>query len=328
MKNYYIGLDIGGTKCAVSLACTEGDGIEIIGKEKFATMKNDPYGVLETFLVVIRNVLADAGIARDDIKAIGVSCGGPLDSVRGIVQSPPNLPGWDDIPVAEFFRERLGIPTAIQNDANACAVAEWKFGAGRGAKNMVFLTFGTGLGAGLILNGALYAGTSDMAGEIGHVRLAKNGPIGYGKEGSAEGFCSGGGIAQLGMIAVDREIRKGKQPRLLQAAGSKESITAKLIAELAINENDSLCKRIFRECGIRLGQTLSIIIDILNPEKIILGGVYMRSAELLIPYMQRVLEKETLVYARRVCEILPAGLGESIGDYAAAAVAVSINLND
>lgn len=321
MGEMYIGLDIGGTKCAVSLAKVSGDSVAMIARSEFPTEKNAPEAVLASFLSETEHVLQINGMSYRDITAIGISCGGPLDSVRGIVQSPPNLPGWDNIPVKEFFESHTGIRTLLQNDANACAAAEWKFGAGRGTRNMVFLTFGTGLGAGLILNGQLYCGASDMAGEIGHVRLAKNGPIGYGKEGSAEGFCSGGGIAQLGRIAVEREIRKGRTPRLLEAAGDPGNITAKLIAELAINEKDKLCRRIFRECGTRLGQTLSILIDVLNPERIILGGVYMRSGELLTPAMQRVLKKETLSYAREVCEILPAGLGEQVGDYAAIAVA-------
>lgn len=324
MKKYYIGFDVGGTKCAVSLAAVEGENIRILNKEKFPTVKNEPDTVLDQFAQVLDWVLENAQLSYSDIEAIGISCGGPLDSVRGIVQSPPNLPGWDDIAIVDYFQKRTGIRAALQNDANACAVAEWKFGAGRGTQNMVFLTFGTGLGAGLILNGALYSGTSDMAGEIGHVRLARRGPVGYGKEGSAEGFCSGGGIAQLGIMAVDRELAKGNTPRLLQRAGGRENITAKLIAELAINENDALCKKIYRECGRRLGETLSILIDLLNPERIILGGVYMRAEALIVPSMRKVLDKETIPYAENVCEILPAGLGESIGDYAAIAVATMV----
>src|SRR5690606_15592063 len=135
------------------------------------------------------------------LAAIGISCGGPLDSRRGVILSPPNLPGWDRIPVVEVFQQAFKVPVALQNDANAGALAEWLWGAGRGSHNMIFLTFGTGMGAGLILNGQLYSGTNDLAGEVGHIRLAPDGPVGYGKAGSFEGFCSGGGIKQL---ATDR----------------------------------------------------------------------------------------------------------------------------
>ena len=129
--------------------------------------------------------------------AIGITCGGPLDSKKGLIMSPPNLPKWDKIPITKIIEDNFNVPVFLQNDANACALAEWRFGAGKGTNNMIFLTFGTGLGAGLILDGRLYAGTNNLAGEIGHIRLAKDGPLGYDKKGSFEGFCSGAGIARL-----------------------------------------------------------------------------------------------------------------------------------
>ena len=97
---------------------------------------------------------------------MGISCGGPLDASSGVILSPPNLPGWDNVKIVQMIEEKFGVPCGLQNDANACALAEWRFGAGKGTKNMIFLTFGTGMGAGLILDGKLYAGTNGMAGEI------------------------------------------------------------------------------------------------------------------------------------------------------------------
>lgn len=321
MTKRYIGLDIGGTKCAVSLAqVDDAAAVRIMDKHQFPTAGHTPQAALETLLAETDAILNDAGLRYGDIEAAGISCGGPLDSVRGVILSPPNLPGWDEIEAVSFFERRTGIRTALQNDANACALAEWRFGAGKGTRNMIFLTFGTGLGAGLILNGQLYSGASDMAGEIGHVRLEDDGPVGYGKHGSTEGFCSGGGIAQLGVRAVRKALAEGETPQLLLKAGSEQAITAKLIAELA-HAGDPLCVEIYRDCGRHLGATLSILIDILNPEKIVLGGIFMRSADLLAEEMRRVIEAETLIHARKVCEIVPAGLGESVGDYAAIAVA-------
>lgn len=321
MKKYCIGLDIGGTKCAVSLGQITDGQVELLGKRKFATAKGDPQAVLEAFCREIELVLQDTALTKEQISAIGISCGGPLDSRRGIILSPPNLPGWDRIEIVSYFEEKTGIRTYLQNDANACAAAEWKYGAGRGTQNMIFLTFGTGLGAGLILDGHLYSGTSDMAGEIGHVRLAEDGPIGYGKAGSAEGFCSGGGIAQIGRHRVLEQVAQGKTPRILEVAGSVDQITAKVIGDLAEQEQDPLSIQIYEECGTRLGQTLSILVDILNPERIVLGGVFMRSADLLRPSLERVMRRETLAYANDVCTVVPAGLGETVGDYAALAVA-------
>ncbi len=315
MRDYLIGLDIGGTKCAVTLAkIKEGSSPEILEKVKFPTAKNAPYEVLAEFMRELNGVLGKHKLAYADIYAIGISCGGPLDSKRGIVMSPPNLPSWDNIPVCEYFECRTGIKTKLQNDANACAVAEWKYGAGKGCESMAFLTFGTGLGAGLILDGKLWCGRSDNAGEIGHVRLANDGPVGYGKVGSCEGFCSGGGIAQLGVMAINEQ---GENCRLYKkCSGKPENVTAKIIGDLA-DEGDEVCIGVYNKCGEMLGHTLAILCDVLDVEKIVIGGIYMRSAHLLTEKMYEILKSEAL----NPCEIVAAGLGENVGDYAALSVA-------
>ncbi len=314
-KKYIVGFDIGGTKCAVTLARPNGDEKpQIIKKIKFPTEKNAPKKVLELFMKSFELVLSEEKLKYSDISGIGISCGGPLNSKTGVVMSPPNLPGWDNIRVCEYFETRTCIPCRLQNDANACALAEWKYGAGKGCTNVAFLTFGTGLGAGLILDGKLYSGSSDNAGEIGHVRLAADGPIGYGKRGSCEGFCSGGGIAQLGTAEMRR---LGENCSLYKACGGDESkLDAKLIAELA-DANDPIAIGIYDLCAEKLGLTLSILCDIVDPERIILGGIYMRSAHLIEKKMKEVMAREAL----NPCPVVPAGLGENVGDYAAIALA-------
>ncbi len=316
---FYIGVDIGGTKCAVSVGETAGSKIKIINKASIKTAAGKPYLMLDELVRMMRSMTRESNIEFTEIKSIGISCGGPLDSQNGIILSPPNLPGWDHINAVDYFEKAVHIQTFLQNDANACAVAEWKYGAGRGYKNIIFLTFGTGLGAGLILNGKLYTGANDNAGEIGHVRLTENGPSGYNKTGSAEGWCSGNGLAQIGKTAVENELACGRHPRLLEAAGTPENITAKLIGDLAEKENDSLCIGLYRVCGEKLGAVLSILADILNPEIIIIGGIYMRSMKLLSDHIIGVMEREVL----SLCPVVPAGLGERVGDYAALSVAVS-----
>ena len=312
---YIIGLDVGGTKCAVTLAKTlKNEPPKILDKVQFPTPHRDPLGTLERFLKELNTLIAQNKLKYSDIDGIGVSCGGPLDSKNGVVLSPPNLPAWDEIHVCSFFKEKTGINTRLQNDANACAVAEWKWGAGKGLQNVVFLTFGTGLGAGLILDSRLYCGARDNAGEIGHVRLEKDGPIGYGKRGSCEGFCSGGGLKQLGIKAM---LEAGESSALYKASeGDPEKISAKLIASLA-EEGDELCLDIYRRCGENLGRTLAILCDILDPQAIILGGIYMRADHLLKKSLLKVLENEALL----PCPVLKAGLGENVGDYAALSIA-------
>ena len=299
-----IGIDIGGTKCALSLGSCTADSVKILKREEFPTKGLSWQQVLNEFSGRIDRLTVDCRVEN-----IGISCGGPLDSQRGVILSPPNLPGWDHVPVVKFFADRYGVPVHLQNDANACAYAEWKFGAGRGTRNMVFMTFGTGLGAGLVLDGKLYSGTNDNAGEIGHIRLAPDGPVGYNKPGSAEGFCSGAGMTKLAFIrAKERGI-------VLPDDFSTRELFER------IDRGDVFCTAVFRESAAHLATILAYVIDILNPEVIVLGGVFMRQAKRFLDEVTPILEREALPFARQVCRIVPAGLSENIGDYAALAVA-------
>ena len=234
--------------------------------------------------------------------------------------SPPNLPKWDNIHIVKHMNDCFDMPAWLNNDADACAVAEWKYGAGVGCRNVIFLTFGTGMGAGLILNGQLYTGTNDMAGEVGHVRMHTHGPSGYGKLGSFEGFCSGGGIAQLGRNLAVASIQRGVYPAYVHNANF-DDITANTIAEAA-DMGDSTAIEVFKASGEALGSGLALLVDILNPEVIIIGSIFSRRHTLLWPYARDVLEREALKRSAEVCRVLTANLGEHVGDYAAVAVAL------
>ena len=305
--NVSIGIDIGGTKCALSVGECSADSVKILRREEFPTKGLSWQQVLEEFASRINRTFEHSNIRT--FANIGISCGGPLDSNAGVIMSPPNLPGWDNVPVVKFFADRFKVPVHLQNDANACAYAEWKFGAGRGTKNMVFMTFGTGLGAGLVLDGKLYSGTNDNAGEIGHIRLAPTGPVGYNKEGSAEGFCSGAGMTKLAFIRAKE-----------QGVSLPEDFSTKELFRRA-DEGDQFCTSVFRESAAHLATILAYTIDILNPEVIVLGGVFMRQQERFLKEIEPILEREALPFARQVCRITGAGLSENIGDYAALAVA-------
>ncbi len=319
-KEYSAGFDIGGTKCAVILGKHRNGSIDILGKRKFATADfRRPQNCLAELCRLLAELETACGVAPESIQGIGISCGGPLDSERGIVQSPPNLPGWDNIPAAEFVRKMTEIPARLENDANACALAEWKYGAGRGTQNMIFLTFGTGLGGGIIMNGRLCSGACGMAGECGHIRLAQEGPLGYGKHGSFEGFCSGGGLAQLGRIAAAKALDSGRVLSWCRDRSGLEKITAKTLAEAAENgDPDALA--VYSECGRRLGEGLSVLIDLLNPERIVIGSIFARAERLLRPEMERAIAREALSVSAKACRIVPAGLGESIGDFASLSI--------
>ena len=310
----YIGLDIGGTKCAAVLGNLT-DEVEILDKITFPTAGKTPSQILELFSAFIEEKLE-----KNKIDGIGIACGGPLDSKMGIIKKPPSLPLWDNIEIVNYFEDKFGIPTHLKNDADACAVAEWQYGAGKGTDNMIFITFGTGFGSGLILNGKLYSGTNDNAGEIGHVRLRKSGPVGYNKAGSCEGFCSGSGIRRLTLLEIEKMRKKGLLPDFLQKVGGEEGVSAKTVAEHA-RLGDKFCQRIYKISGKMLGETLSILIDLFNPEKIVIGGVFMRSHDLLYPHAEKVIKKESLIYSQQVVKIVPAKLSENIGDVSALVVA-------
>ncbi|HBP39070.1 MAG TPA: sugar kinase [Clostridiales bacterium] len=320
-----LGIDIGGTKSAVILGQESADpliGIKIIDKIAFPTEAiRGPDWTLDQIDQAIAGILRRNNCRYDAIRRIGISCGGPLDSRSGRILSPPNLPGWDDVPIVAWLQERYGVPSRLQNDANACALAEWKFGAARGYRNVIFLTFGTGMGAGLILNGRLYSGASDMAGEVGHVRLSEHGPVGYGKAGSFEGFCSGGGLAQLAKSKVLEKLQMGEKVSFCAGPADLDQISARTVAAAA-DAGDPLAIEIYRISGACLGKGLAILIDILNPEIIVIGSIYCRSRELLQHTALTEIRREALARAWQACRIEPAALGEQIGDYAALAVAL------
>lgn len=317
-KNFYLGIDIGGTKCAVVVG---DDNFKIHTKIQFETRTGERNykAVIDEFFVHIDSLFS--AFPKKHLKGIGISCGGPLDSKKGMIYSPPNLPGWDNVPIVEIFSKKFGVPAAIQNDANACALAEWLMGAGKGTQNMIFLTFGTGMGSGLILNGRLYAGTNDLGGEVGHIRLDKNGPVGFGKAGSFEGFCSGGGIAQLAKTIVAEKLKSAVKVGFCPNLKDAEMLNAKSVAEAAL-AGDLVALEIIQVSAEYLGRGLAVLIDILNPECIVIGSIYSRNEMLFKPHVERILKEEAIPSAVEVCQIQPALLGESIGDYAALCVAL------
>lgn len=308
------GLDIGGTKCSVVCARAWPHGKKpcILSKRMFRTKEYpEPAQAMEMFVRLIDEMCTEFGESAD---GIGISCGGPLDSKRGMILSPPNLPGWDNISIVDFFQNKFAVPCYLQNDANACAIAEWKFGAGIGCRHMLFLTFGTGLGAGMILDGRLYSGTNDLAGEAGHIRIAPDGPEGYGKAGSFEGYCSGAGIAHLAQQMYASCISSGGTTLL-----SPDDFSAARVAQLA-TQGDALCRSIYQTCGRKLGEGLAMLVDLLNPERIVIGSIFARAEWLLRGEMEQSLRREALPGALDVCAVVPAALGDQLGDFAALGV--------
>ena len=217
----------------------------------------------------------------------------------------------------EILQEKFGVPVFLQNDANACALVEWQLGNGRGCENMIFLTMGTGMGAGIIAENRLLRGHTDMGGEVGHMRLRPTGPVGFGKAGSFEGFTSGGGIARLaGMLRKDW-IAEGDAPAWKESDGE---LTTKILADYA-RAGDAHAIRLFSIVGEYLGYGLAILCDVINPERIIIGSIFGRCQELLEESMWRVIREEALPYTCNDLQVLPAGTCEQLGDFASIVVA-------
>jgi glucokinase len=321
MQKVYLGVDVGGTKSAVLLSSHPP---ESLGRIEFATLpEQGPERALRLIVESARGLLTQHGFGVESIAAIGVSCGSPLDRVRGVIHAPPNLPTWVDVPVRRLLEEAFHTVCRVENDANAGAVAEHRFGAGRGVDHMVFLTLGTGLGAGIIAGGSLYLGANGDAGEIGHVRLSPTGPIGYHKRGSIEGWASGGGIAQLAVLMLAQAERRGRSSMLHAQLATSGRLTARDVGSAAL-AGDGVALSVLRRSGERLGQALAMLIDVLNPQRIVLGGLAWRMGENLLAPMRRVIEREALPQTLNACEIVPAALGEQIGDVASLCVAMGL----
>jgi glucokinase len=285
--------------------------MQFLGHRRIATAPG-PEGTLAALEASARELLQEHG----PVAAIGIVCGGPMDAAAGVVLSPPNLPGWDAVPVTRHFAARLSAPAFLQNDANACALAEWRHGAGRGSRNMMFCTMGTGFGCGLILEGKLYEGANGNAGELGHVRLTPSGPVGYGKAGSVEGYCGGTGIARLARLRLDAWQGAGRE----SALGDLAELSARTVAESA-RHGDALARLIWEEVGEKLGRALAVAIDLLNLDRIVIGSIFAWNEDLLRPAMERALREECLGGALQACTVRAAELGDRLGNVAALTVA-------
>jgi len=299
-----IGLDVGGTKTAVVEGTLQA---KILQRVQFATRPERGVQVtLDELMATADQVRAIAERQGHRVQAVSVSIGGPLDIERGIIYSPPNLPGWDALPLKDLLERHLKLPVYVEHDGNAGALAEWHFGAGKGANSLVFLTMGTGVGGGLILNGRLYRGASDMAGEVGHMRIADDGPVAYGKAGAWEAFCAGPAFAVLAKRAYPARFA---------------DITTPEVVRLAL-AGDADAVAVVHEAGDYLGRGLAILVDILNPERIVIGSMAVRLGELVLAPARAAMQREALPRALAACQVVPAALGEQIGDVASLCAAI------
>jgi len=315
-KRYVLGIDIGGTKLAAGVVATDGSQVS---QDRVPTLAHEgPDRVIDRLIDLCRLTVENSGVPWDQIIAAGVGCGGPLDPNTGVIMEPPNLPGWVEVPLVQRLHDALGIPVYLDNDANAAALGEHRFGAGRGVENMVYLTISTGIGGGIIIGGRLYQGENGNAGEIGHMSVAFDGrECNCGSRGCLEAYASGTNIA----ARARERVLAGEQSLLLDIAGSPELINGEAI-DAALRAGDPLTVRIWDETMEILGTGIANVINIFNPRRVVLGGGITNFGSTLFDPIRRIALSRAMGPLTEVVEIVPAQLGGQVGVLGAVAVAL------
>ena len=302
-----LGVDLGSTKVGIGLWRETAAGCERLGGDTWQTLPGGPEPNLERLVKAAHSRLEESG---GSLRAIGVSAGGPVDADKGILLSIPNQAGWNDVPLAALLTERLGVPARLENDANACALAEWRQGAGRGSRHMAFLTCSTGVGAGLVLDGKLHRGAHGLAGEVGHVVVVPGGlECGCGKRGCLEAYAGGAGMA--------------RRLRLLQAKDPGIAPTAREVIVQA-REGDDFAVAFLRETAQHLATGLAALLFILDLDTIVLGTIVADAGELILAPLRRALAERVWPGLLEGLRVLPSALWPELGDHAALAVAAGL----
>ena len=312
MDSYIVGIDIGGTKLATVVA--DGTGTILKKIRKPTSAERGPHHAVESLLEMVGETIRLAELKRENISGIGVSCGGPLDTKTGVVYSPPNLPGWDAFPLKESIEAEFHVPTIIENDANASALAEWRFGGGRGYNYVLYMTMSTGIGGGIVANGQIYHGANDSAGEVGHQILLPDGPLcGCGQRGCLEALCSGPAIARR----AREVIREQPNTAILKLAdGEIAQVKSEHVLEAA-RTGDSLAMSLMEETGYYMGWGIANLVNILNPEIVLIGTIAVAAGDLLLDPIRRTVADMAMQRPAEAVKIMPADLGDAVGDLAA-----------
>ena len=323
MKTHVVGIDIGGTKLATVVADSTGHILSKVRKPTFA--ERGPEYALQLLSDMVRESIELTGLKQNAISAMGVSCGGPLDTKTGVVYSPPNLPGWDALPLKAKLESEFQIPVTIENDANASALAEYRFGGGRGYDVLLYMTMSTGIGGGIVINGQIYHGANDSAGEVGHQILLPDGPLcGCGKRGCLEALCSGPAIARRAQAAIRKQLETGKTEttELLKLTdGCIETVKSEHVLAAA-RTGDALALQLVDETAYYMGWGIANLVNILNPDIVLLGTIAIAAGDLLLDPIRKTVAKFAMTRPAEAVKIEPAQLGETLGDLAAIALVV------
>jgi glucokinase len=314
MQRWTIGVDFGGTNVKVGLVADSGRVVrsQVLSSKVFGR----PGPFVEGIGRAVTALTQAGGIRISQLRGIGVGAPGAIDCVHGIVLATTNVPGWHRVPLARLLERRLGRPCVVDNDANLATLGEWRFGAGRGSRVLVGLTLGTGVGGGLVCNGRLFRGVSGSAGEIGHMVIHPGGRrCGCGARGCLEAEVGTAAILSMGR----RAIRRGAEPLKTLARSAHGNLTPAIIAQAA-RAGDTAARQIWVQIGQWLGLALASLVNVLNPDRIVIGGGIANAWPLFSPALNHTLDAHAMGIPKRAVRVLRARLGDHAGVLGAAAI--------
>ena len=316
MQEVVLAIDLGGTKIIAAVISHQG---QIMARESYLTLAEEgPQPVIDRIFSATDHLLGVSDIDPSQLHSISIASAGAVDFEQGVVTSSPNLPGWRDIPLRDMVSRKYRVKTFLINDASAAALGEHQFGAGKGVNNLIYLTVSTGIGGGIIIDGKLYLGPSGSAGEVGHMTIDVNGPeCSCGNIGCLEMLASGKAIAREAI----RRISQGEESSLTKMVeGKLEDTTAEKVGAAA-EGGDSLALEVISQAANYLGVGMVNLVNIFNPEMIIVGGGVAQMGDLLLVPVRRVAEERAFKLPAQAVRIVPARLGDSAGVLGAAVFA-------
>lgn len=317
-KKYVIGIDVGGTKILTAIADLEG---KILARERIASRPKDTIAEqVDQIVETVEQVMKSAGAEKDEILRIAVGAPGTVNTYEGVVLFTPNL-RWENVPITKLLQDKLNIEVILENDANAAALAEHLFGAGKDAKHMVYLTISTGIGGGVIINNQILHGTAGCGGEIGHHTILLDGPIcGCGNQGCLETLASGTALGRYGREAVEN----GLKTLMKDLVNEIDEIDGTVVTKAA-KAGDKIALDIVNRVAEYIGIGIANMINIFNPEKVILGGGVTSAGDLFYDGIVKTVEARALSTPRKLCKIVFSELKSDVGVLGAIAVALQGN---
>ncbi len=300
-----LGVDVGGTKIAAAVVTEEG---KVISRGYSPTSAQaGPQVVIDSIFATIDRALSSSNVGLSQLCGIGIAAAGIIDSENGKVIFSPNLPGWHEVPLGDAVRQRFNVSTYLGNDASLAALGEWRFGVKKQVANLIYITVSTGIGGGIICNGKLYTGVLGAAGEIGHMTIDVNGPLcNCGNVGCWETLASGTALAREAV----KHIKEGASTSIVEfAGGDLTKVDAKVVFEAA-KQGDRLANELIARLGYYLGVGLTNVVNIFNPELILIGGGVAKMGDLLLDPAIRVVKERAFTTSATSVQIRPALLGD------------------